>query len=64
LLEIDPKIKYPRALVSTMLLASKQQLFFAQHLPSLTEIQASGNPHDGLYQFFEQTVFRILQPAK
>ena len=62
--EINPHIEYPRALVSTLLLASKQQLFFAQHLPTLTEIQDDGNPHDGLYRFFEQTVFRIVQPVK
>jgi AcrR family transcriptional regulator len=64
LVQIDPKIEYPRALISTLLLASWQQLFFAQHLPSITEIQASGNPYDGLFQFFEQTVFRILDTPK
>ncbi|MCA9492199.1 MAG: TetR/AcrR family transcriptional regulator [Myxococcales bacterium] len=40
--EIAPTYPYPRALASTIIEASHQQVFFAQHLPSLTEVQLSG----------------------
>ena len=37
--EVNPKFKYPRAMVSTIIEASHQQKFFSEHLPSLTEIK-------------------------
>lgn len=36
--EINPDYGFPHALISTVLEASHQQIFFAQHLPSLTEL--------------------------
>ncbi len=39
--EINPDYAYAHALTSTMLEASHQQVFFAEHLPSLTEHQAA-----------------------
>ena len=37
LLALNPAYRYPHALASTLLEAARKQLFFAQHLPSLTE---------------------------
>jgi AcrR family transcriptional regulator len=37
--EAVPDYPFPHALISTVLEASHQQAFFAQHLPSLTEVQ-------------------------
>lgn len=37
--EINPSYLYPRALVSTLMEAARQQTFFAQHLPALTELE-------------------------
>lgn len=39
-LEINPGYRYPHALMSTVLDAAQQQIFYAQHLPSLTNIKA------------------------
>ncbi len=36
--EINPDYSFPHALISTVLEAAHQQIFFAQHLPSLTEL--------------------------
>lgn len=36
--EINPKYPYPHALMSTCLQAAHQQIFFSEHLPSLTEL--------------------------
>lgn len=38
-IEINSEYPYPNALVSTMMEATHNQRFFAQHLPRLTEIQ-------------------------
>ena len=37
---IKPDYQYPKALVSTFMEASHHQTFFAQHLPSLTELNS------------------------
>jgi AcrR family transcriptional regulator len=44
--EINPSYKYPHALISTLLQASHQQIFFSQHLPSLTELDFSSDKLD------------------
>jgi AcrR family transcriptional regulator len=37
--EIDPDFKYPKALASTLLEMANNHIYFALHLPSMTEIQ-------------------------
>ena len=44
-LEINPAYEFPNALVSTTLLASKQQYFFLSHLPSLSNINQDKHKH-------------------
>ena len=61
--EINPNYKYPHAIVSTMLEASHQQAFFAQHLPSLTEI-ISGEDNNVELQvnhFINEIIFKVLK---
>jgi len=45
IMEINPQYIYPHALVSTVLQASQQQVFFAEHLPSLTSFSFRENEH-------------------
>lgn len=58
--EIDPTYPYPNSLISTTLLAAKQQMFFAVHLPSLTNLSKEGNTHEKVYQFLERLVLDTL----
>lgn len=62
--EVDPKYPYPNSLISTTLLAAKQQLFFAIHLPSLTNLGKDDNPYDMVYQFLEKLVLDTLNYKK
>ena len=39
ILEIDPKFAYPRSLASTLLETANNNIYFAQHLPRLTDIR-------------------------
>lgn len=60
-LEINPAYEFPNALVSTTLLASKQQYFFLSHLPSLSNINPDKHKHAKLYSFLEALVFNTIK---
>lgn len=58
----NPEYPNPNTLVSTVMLASLQQIFYAQHLPSLTNLKPE--LHENLYRFLEHLVFSsISKPA-
>ncbi|MEQ9285349.1 MAG: TetR/AcrR family transcriptional regulator [Cyclobacteriaceae bacterium] len=61
--DINPAYPYPHALVSTILEASHQQAFFAQHLPSLTEISMKKKEslERQVYTFIEEFVFKLIR---
>lgn len=59
--KISPSYPYAHALISTILQASHQQIFFSQHLPSLTEIDFKSKKYndqnfDFLYNLITQTI--------
>ncbi|GGG41758.1 TetR/AcrR family transcriptional regulator [Hymenobacter glacieicola] len=54
--ELKPCYPFPHALVSTLLEANRKQLFFAQHLPSLTDSAADADR----YAFLEGLAFGAL----
>lgn len=57
-LEINPDYPYPHALMSTVLEAAHQQLFFAQHLPSLTNVRSE--KYTETVAFLKQLVFAAV----
>jgi AcrR family transcriptional regulator len=60
-LDVNPNFEYPHALVSTIMIALKHQLYYAEHLPSLTEIKFDPKKHHKkLYQFLETLVFKAI----
>jgi AcrR family transcriptional regulator len=60
-LEVNPEFEFPHALVSTVLLTLKHQLFYAQHLPSLTDIRYDPKRHHKkINQFLELIVFKSI----
>jgi AcrR family transcriptional regulator len=59
--EINPAYPFAQALVSTVLITAHQQLFFIDHLPSLTSIKANEDRYNNLYVFLETVVFRSIQ---
>ncbi|RAV98159.1 TetR/AcrR family transcriptional regulator [Pseudochryseolinea flava] len=59
--EVNPKYPYPRALISTILLSANHQLYYSDHLPSLTEIKSdSKKKHTDLASFLESLVFNTV----
>lgn len=60
-LEINPKYPFAQSLVSTALLAAKQQQFFADHLPRLSDLEKGKKLHQQLYLFLESLVFGAIK---
>ncbi|MEL7148384.1 MAG: hypothetical protein AAFO69_18565, partial [Bacteroidota bacterium] len=59
---VDKDILYLHSLVSTVFHAAHQQLFYAQHLPSLTEINDShGDLNLQIEQFINSLVFNNIK---
>lgn len=57
---ISPEYPYPHALVSTLFEISKKQIFFAQHLPSLTEAKIQENDYSSIAAFLEHLAFSSI----
>jgi len=58
--EINPAYPYPHALVSSLLEAARKQLFFARHLPSLTDAKPNGQAEADVHAFLEHLVFATI----
>ena len=64
-LEVSPGYKFPNSLVSTVMLAINHQLYYAQHLPSLSDIQYDPKMHyKKLNQFLETLVFSTIRKVQ
>lgn len=56
---VNEDFEYPHALISTVLEVSHQQIFFANHLPSLTELSQEDAFSQNL-EFVKQLVFNTI----
>lgn len=62
ILEINPNYPFPHSLVSTALLALTHQLYYARHLPSLSDIKYDvKNNNKKLYEFLESLLLNSIQ---
>jgi len=60
ILKVNPSYPYAHALTSTMLEAAHQQTFFAQHLPSLTEISGHSDVDARVSEFISTSVQKLI----
>ena len=58
ILEFNPKYKYPHMLVSTIIEGAHHQRYFAEHLPSLTDVEEGQN---NIIRFYTNLVFNNLK---
>ncbi len=62
---INPDFPYAHALISTVLQSSHQQIFYAEHLPSLTEIKRNDpSRQDKMHTFLKTLVLRTIDDKK
>lgn len=57
--EINPSYRFPRALISTIIESSHDQKFFAEHLPSLTDV--THTRLSDTTEFLTELVFRAIR---
>lgn len=58
--EIDPSYPYPRALASTLLEMANNHIYFALHLPSLTDITVESGDLSQVEKLLEDFAFGLL----
>jgi AcrR family transcriptional regulator len=63
IIEVNPTYEFPNALVSTLLLTAKQQMFFADHLPSLTNLNKGETRYAELEHYLVSLLFNSIKPT-
>lgn len=58
--EIDPEYPYPRALASTLQQMSKEQVYFALHLPRMTDVTVAGEDYSEVEKLMLDFAFGLL----
>lgn len=64
LLEINPVFPYPRALASNLLEMANNHVYFAQHLPRLTDIKNDGEVLKQVEELLLFFAFRLIKPQE
>jgi AcrR family transcriptional regulator len=57
--EVNPYYKFPVSLASTLFETILEQKYFAEHMPSITELEAE-NYQENLFEFIEELAFNTL----
>lgn len=58
--QINPNYLFANSLISTVLLTINHQIFYAKHLPSLTDLKPNRNMEDELYTFCESFILKSI----
>ncbi len=61
ILEIKPDFPYPHALASNLFEMANNHIYFAQHLPKLTDVTVSDENYDEVEQMIEYFAFSLLE---
>jgi len=56
-LEINPLFEFPHMLISTVIEGAHQQMYFAEHLPSLTDVEQG---KDAISEFYTNMVLKVI----
>lgn len=65
IMSMNAKYRFAHALASTLIEASHQQIFFAEHIPSLTEVKYHNGETSGIAEFLEDLAFKAIgNPAQ
>lgn len=61
ILEVNPDFPYPNALASSLFEMANDHVYFAQHLPRLTEIKMDGEDFSQVREMIEFFVFKLVK---
>ncbi len=59
--DINPNYKFANSLISTILQSAHHQLFYAEHLPSLTDLKIGKNMHADNEAFLRDLIFKTIK---
>ncbi|QSE99364.1 TetR/AcrR family transcriptional regulator [Fulvivirga lutea] len=59
--EYNPNYGHPNSLISTVLQAAHHQLFYAEHLPALTDLKCDENIHEQSKLFLTDMVLKTIK---
>ncbi|MBL6643160.1 MAG: hypothetical protein ISP64_00935 [Flavobacteriaceae bacterium] len=62
ILEIDPKFPYPHSLATNLFEIANNEIYFGEHLPSLTDIKISSDDYtevSKLLKFYKSKIIKI-----
>jgi len=59
--EINPEFPYNHSLASNLFEMSNNQIFFAEHLPKLTDLKANDQSNEELLKMLDYFVFKLLK---
>ena len=62
--DIDPKFPYPHALASTLFEMTNNHIYFAQHLPRLTDVRVVEDNYDEVVKMLEYFAFNLLNESQ
>lgn len=60
IVEIAPDYPYPHALAVTSIESSRKQIFYALHLPTLTELKVTDDDSSQIAEYLEDMLFKVL----
>lgn len=58
--EINPQYEYPKSLASNLIETAQEQLFFAEHLPALSDLHTKGDCTNNVLDFLEHIAFSAI----
>ncbi len=61
ILEINPKFPYPHTLASNLFEMANNHIYFAQHLPRLTDVKVKGEDYQEVEEMLEYYAFKLLK---
>lgn len=64
ILEINPGYAFSRSLASTVIGAAHEQIYFSEHLPSLSDIKPENKDGANIISYLEHLVFGLIKPEK
>ena len=58
---VNPKFRYPKALAVTMIVGTSKQLYYAEHLPTITEVKMDTQGATDVYKYMETLILNALE---
>lgn len=59
--DVNPNYPYPKALASNLIETAHEQIFFAEHIPSLTDLSIDKGDYGDIEAFLQHIIFKLIR---